>query len=185
MALIVEDNTGLANAQTYVSVDDFNNYCIALLRDTSSFDESAAEAALMSAFQFINTNWVYKSFPVNNDQAGEFPRTDLSDGAGRIFNTVPQRVKDAQCELGWVALTEALFQNLDRGGMITHEAVGHIQTTYAPGAPGQKQFTAAMRLVEVFARDPNKPRRPLPFAGGPNQHQPIFDVGMMDNHEIG
>jgi hypothetical protein len=190
MALTPEDNTGLANADSYVSLTTFKAYCTnrgidyTLLGDG---DDVALEHLARIAFTYVNVQGPWKSVPLSNDQAGEFPRIDLSDGMGRTFNTVPQRVKDAQCE---AMITQGqgndLFVTATRGGQVVSESVGPISTTYAQGATPETFFQSISRLLAPFQRDPNNPRRPLPVFndyvadGNPD---PVFSVGMDDNPE--
>lgn len=186
MALIVEDNTGRSDAESYVTQAVFAAYCSSRGRDLSDFIADDQEQALRRAFTYVNTQGPYKSTPKVNDQAGEFPRVDLSDGSGRVFNVVPQRVKDAQCEAAYIDLTEGpLYENFDRGGQIVSETVGPISTTYAAGAPAEKKLTVVERLLAAFLRDPNNPRRPLAnfndYSGTDDRPDPIFSVGMDDN----
>lgn len=182
MALVVEDNTGLATAESYITQADFAAYCAARGREADNWTVEDQEQALRRAFLYINTNWRYKAAPVSNDQAGEFPRVNLSDGMGRVFGVVPQRVKDAQCEAAWIDLSEGpLFENLARGGMVQSESVGPISTTYAAGAPAEKLLQSVMRLVQPFVRDASRPRRPLPQFN-PDTGTAIFSIGMDDNN---
>jgi hypothetical protein len=187
MSLTPEDNSGLVNADSYVTLQAFKDYCTARGIDPTELgegDDASLEQLCRIGFQFVNTYGAYKSLPKNNDQSGEFPRVDLSDGMGRIFNVVPQRVKDAQCEAA-IAQGQgvALFENQARGGQIVSETVGPISTTYAQGASPETLFQAVNKLLEPFLRDPACPRRPLPsfndYADS-GQTEPIFSVGMDD-----
>lgn len=194
MTLTVEDNTGLSNADSYLPLADFKTYCTLrgvdyslLVLGDGTGDDTTLENLLRVGFAYINNNWVYKSWPTSNLQAGEFPRQQLSDGAGRIFNNiVPQRVKDAQCEAA-IARGQGtdLFVVAARGGMVVDESVGPIRTTYAPTAPAENLFQSVSRMIGVFVKDPNSPRRMLPYFndyGGPDVDPgPQFSVGMDDN----
>lgn len=179
--LTPEDNTGLANADSYVDLATFAAFCGARGKSLAGHDDAAQEVALRKAFTYVNAVHAYKSVPVSNDQAGEFPRVDLSDGMGRVFNVVPHRVKEAQMEAAHVALTEDLFQNLDRGGRVVSESVGPISTTYAADAPAEKLFSAVAHLLKPFVRDPSAPRLPLPSFNDYGGSEPQFSVGADDN----
>jgi hypothetical protein len=188
MSLTPEDNTGLANADTYVTLQAYKDYCAARGIDTSELgegDDPALEQQLRVGFTYVNTYGFYKSTPISNNQAGEFPRVDLSDGMGRIFNVVPQRAKDAQCEAA-IAQGQGvpLFENVTRGGQIVSEVVGPISTTYAAGAPAETLFQSVNKLLQPFLRDPASPRQPLPSFNDyvdEGEEDPVFGVGMDDN----
>jgi hypothetical protein len=192
MALIVEDDTGLTTAESYASVVALQDYCTARgIEDVSNFTETELEAKLRLGFDFINMGcgmgWRYKSVPLVNEQAGEFPRDELSDGRGRTFSVVPKRVKDANCEAA-IALfsteTTTLLEDLDRGGKIKSESIGPISVTYADDAPVQKLFSKVTALVAPFVKRDDCPEEPLPSYNdyaAEEQEDPLFSVGMDDN----
>lgn len=194
MALTPEDNTGLATADSYVDLATFKLYCAArgidptaLVLAGDSGTDTVLENLCRIGFQYVNTEFEpYKSFPINNNQAGEFPRINLSDGAGRVFNVVPQRVKDAQCEAA-IAQGQGndLFAVATRGGAIASETVGPISTSYRADAPPETYFQAVKRLLQPFMRDPNNPRRPLPVYNDFGGSDPVFSVGMDNNPDLG
>jgi hypothetical protein len=93
MALAVETGIGLAAADSYVSLADYRAYGTAR-GWTLGADDAADEVNLRRAFDGINRLWDYLGEAKTDDQAGVFPRT--------LWTGVPQRVKDAQCELAYL-----------------------------------------------------------------------------------
>lgn len=182
MALEVEDGTGKANADSYVTVVEYRAYAAARgIEDVEDRTDDEAEQDLRKGFDYVNSFAKWKSAPVSNDQSGEFPRTDLSDGMGRVTSLVPKRVKDAQCEAAILAGGGIdLFVVAERGGQVQSESVGPISTSYFQGAPPETFFQAIDRLLCVFARDPDCPRRPLPSFNDFDT-DPVFSIGMDDN----
>lgn len=186
MALTVEDNTGLSNADSYVTLQEFKDY--ASLRGIESVEDltdSEAETKIRQGFDYVNSRYGYTSVPLDNDQAGEFPRVDLSDGMGRIFNVVPNRVKQAQCAAAIAAIDGALFTVADRGGKVKSESVGPISVTYEDGAPVDKTISEVDRLLRPFIKSDAEPRRMVPYFNDTisDEEDPIFEVGMDDNVE--
>ena len=184
MALIVEDNTGKADAESYVTVSEFRAYAAKRgIEAVTDLSDDEAEQKLRVAFDYINSQWAYSSVPKSGDQAGEFPRVDLSDGMGRIFNVVPPRVKQAQCAAAVEAINGPLFATADRGGRVKSESVGPISVTYEDGAPVGKVISEVERLLFPFINDPKNPRRAAPFFNQTNNdpEMPVFSVGMDDD----
>jgi hypothetical protein len=181
MALVPEDNTGLPNADTYVTLVEFRAWATGRgLEDAATADDTETEAAARKAFDKVNAAKRWKSVPKSNEQSGEFPRIDLSDGMGRVINVVPLQVKHAQCEFMVLALAGIdLNVVAERGGQVQSEAVGPISTSYFQGAPAETFFEAADKLLCRFARggEPTSPVASYNDCGG----DPIFSVGMDDN----
>jgi hypothetical protein len=188
MALTVEDNTGLAAADSYVSVAEFRAYATNRgIEAVGDLSDDEAEQKLRQGFDYVNSQWRYTSVPKTNDQAGEFPRVDLSDGMGRVFNTVPNRVKQAQCAAAIEAISGPLFVTAERGGKVKSESVGPISVTYEDGAPVGKTISEVERLLAPFIKSDAEPRRMVPFYNATNNdpEKPVFSVGMDDDPGVG
>ena len=111
------------------------------------------------------------------EQALEFPRADLIDWSSHPVTGVPHRLKHACAELAFKALSQSLYSDLDRGGMVQSERVGPISVTYAAGAPPGKVWQYAQKILEQYIRDPldfNGPLWTTPDTG----YQ--FTIGMND-----
>lgn len=182
MALTVENNSGLSNADSYVSVAEFRSYATARgIEAVGDLTDDEAEQKLRSGFDYVNSQWAYKSAPKSNDQAGEFPRIDLSDGMGRVFNVVPPRVKQAQMAAAVEAISGSLFVTADRGGRVKSESIGPISVTYEDGAPVGKVISEVERLLRPFVKGETEVN-PAPYFNQSNNDPatPIFGVGMDD-----
>lgn len=181
MPLTPEDDTGLANADSYVTVADHRTYAadrgIELVRDA----DTEIEEDLRKAFDYVNSAGPWKAEPLQQTQAGEFPRVDLSDGMGRTWNTVPPQVKQAQHEAAILAGAGVdLFVVAERGGQVQSESVGPISTSYFQGASPDTYFQSIERLLCRFRKSKDSPRRPLPSFNNYDT-DPVFSVGMDDN----
>lgn len=154
MALIVEDGTGLSDAESYLSVNQASAYH--RLRGNAAWEEldfEVQEQALRQASAYIDSVKRYKASRLRPAQALEFPRTGLFDWSGYEVQGVPKRVKDACAELALRAASTSLFTDLARGGKVISESVGPISTTYADNAPTGTVYTVAMELLRPFFRD--------------------------------
>jgi hypothetical protein len=181
--LIVEDGTGKADAESYLSVAEFVAYCDARGLDHGSHghNDTQREIALRKATAYVDTISRYKGQRLAPAQALEFPRDALYDWSGHPVTGVPKRVKDACAELASRALEGDLYEDLDRGGLIRSESVGPISTTYVDGAPAGKVFRVAVQLLEPYVRK-DKDLIGKPVFGGTDTPA-SFAVGMHDNPE--
>lgn len=108
MALIVEDGTGLPNADSYQSLTEADIYAAnfgltawSALAASPGVDDAQKEVALRNATLNIDISREYVSQKLNDDQALEFPRLDPSVG-------MPQKVRDCA-----VVLADLFVQGVD------------------------------------------------------------------------
>lgn len=177
MALIVEDGTGKADAESYVSVASLKAYADARGIAYAGAADTALEQKLREATTYIDSRYRYKGMRLRAEQALEFPRESLIDWSGITVTGLPKRVKDACCDLALRALAEPLFTDLDRGGKVRSETIGSISTTYADDAPVGKVFSTADGLLKPYVRDP-KGQLTGPVFGGSTEG--YFHLGMHD-----
>ena len=185
MTLIVEDGTGLANADSYVSLVTYDAYLTA--RGLTGGTEGENEIDLRLATEFVDTFRRYKGTRTASAQNRQFPRTGLTDWDGHTVTGIPNRVMDATCYLASQARANgALYEDLDRGGRIRSESVGPISTTYMDDAPAGKVYTVVEKLLAPYVRD-TKDTRPTPFFSPANTtdentaRAAYFTVGMHDD----
>ena len=77
MSLIVEDGTGLPNANAYIDVAYFDSYAALRAIDVTSYDTAAKEAAIITCtIDFMDVYYCYKGDPLNDSQSLSLP-TDL------------------------------------------------------------------------------------------------------------
>lgn len=177
MPLIVETGAGLSGADAYVSLTEFKTFCSERNYRWEEAEDFVIEAAIRMATGWIDTYNRYKGTRLLAAQALEFPRADLIDWSSHTITGVPKRVKQACSELAYKALSQSLYTDLDRGGMVQSESVGPISVTYAAGAPPGKVWQFAQKLLEQYIRDPldfNGPLWTTPDTG----YQ--FTIGMND-----
>ena len=88
MALVVEDGTGLEDADSYVSVEDFDAFLEAF---GYQFEGDSEEIALRRATRFLDIMYPFNGEPLVEEQALHFPTED--------FDYVPRAIKEATMEL--------------------------------------------------------------------------------------
>lgn len=144
MAIIVEDGSSKADAESYVSVTD----CTAYHAKHGGVAWDAIdnqEAALRKATQYLDTMYKWRGTPASTTQALKWPRYDVVvDDVPLLWNVVPEKLKQACCEL---AARGDLFADVD-AQHVASVKVGPIERTMsAPANGGQKRYAAVDALV--------------------------------------
>lgn len=101
MALIVEDGTGLNNAQCYVDADYLRAYLFDRVKVQDEYTTQQLESALVVAAQdWIDTH-EFKSDILVDTQALEWPR--------KCYDGIPEKIKKANAEAARLHLLDALL----------------------------------------------------------------------------
>ncbi|AMG36252.1 DnaT-like ssDNA-binding protein [Achromobacter xylosoxidans] len=144
MPLIVEDGTGLPNADSYVSVADCQTYAAAHGLAFAG-EQAALEAALRNATLYLDGEYTYRGERATDTQALEWPRT--------VVTGVPREVVSACCELAARALKGPLWQDVSSttAGAAIEKTVGPITTKYASAAgarnDGQTRYAGVTAML--------------------------------------
>lgn len=151
MGMIVEDGSGLTNSNSYVSLSEADAYW-ELRNDTqwSGLSDDAKTASLVRAAQYMDFTYRWVGDRYSATQAMTWPRVVFWDRDGRAMyaNEVPQRVKDAQCELAREdAVNGPLGAPQDRAGRVQNETIGPLSVTYFQDAPADKSFPLVERII--------------------------------------
>jgi len=164
MALQVEDGTGLADAESYLSIADADTYLTAnkLATDTSLIAWNAAvegtqEIWLRQATQYADArydgNW--RGYACTTTQALAWPRALAADNEGSYYDTdeVPQRLKDAIAELSLrLAGGDTLFADQTKPGTIKSKRIKAAVIDVAIEYQGGLNPTKKYPLVEALMR---------------------------------
>lgn len=152
MSLVVEDGTGKANSNSYISVNDLNNYAAERAITLASDDDQDAACIRASATLDLMYRMAYPGYrTVGRNQAMEWPRTAAYDYEGIIISTgvVPKEIQQATCELAIRELAEpgSTAPDLDRGGQIQSFRAGSVAVTYGAGATAQTVFSVVEGIM--------------------------------------
>ena len=131
MALIVEDGTLVANANSYVDLATSRAYSAAR-GIVPRADDGELEADLILAMDFIESHRdKFKGWLVKETQALQFPRLGLYiDGFLFDFQDIPQPLRDLQSQLAVEIQNDVeLFPTVTEP-FITEETVGPIRTRF-------------------------------------------------------
>lgn len=146
MTLIVEDGTGLPNAEAYISVADADAYHSAMGNAEWTGADAAKEAALRRATQYLDSHYKFRMQQLTTDQRLAWPRETLVVG-NKQYEWPVREVREACAELALRALTGTLFvDQADRA--VTSETVGPISVSYsASRLAGQTRFIVVDQLL--------------------------------------
>lgn len=115
--LVVEDETGLSTANSYVSIADADDYAnlrqVGALEKWISATESNKVAALIIATQYVDARWRYVGELMEEDQALAWPRNDnpIYDSEGLdVAETVPWQIVNATIEYAARAIDPSSYQ---------------------------------------------------------------------------
>lgn len=151
ITIVVEDGSGVANANSYVSVADARVY--AANRGTElPLDDNEVAAMLIRATDYLEAQECrYQGKRTSPTQALAWPRTGVFLNCDEVpSNVIPKSLIAAQTQLA-MAINAGfdLQPNISPQDYVTREKVGPIETEYAdPVAVGiMPTFTAANALL--------------------------------------
>lgn len=145
MAFIVEDGTGLANSNAYVSIAEFQEYWLSRGIDMSQYLELQKQSAIVLSSDHVDIFFGPKliGYKSTGEQAMAFPRHCLYDRDGYLVEGVPTKVKYAIHEYAKRILADNVvlapdpaFDSSNLQVQATFEKVGPIEerTTYTTGS---------------------------------------------------
>ena len=148
MTLTVEDGTGLAGADSLVSVAIADAYHTAMGNTTWTGTDAAKEIALRRATQYIDNRYTYRGTKLTSTQALAWPRVGYEDGytveAWPVAN-----LKAACCEAALRALSDTLQTDV-AADQVTEETVGPITVKYAQKT-GQTRYPVVDSLLARYS----------------------------------
>lgn len=149
--IIVEDGSGVANANSYVSVEDARTYASNRGTELPTDDDEVA-AMLIRASDYLEAQACrYQGKRTSSSQSLEWPRTGVVLHCDEVPpNVIPKSLIASQVQLA-MAINAGfdLQPNISPQDYVTREKVGPIETEYAdPLAVGiMPTFTAVNALL--------------------------------------
>lgn len=139
MALVVEDGSEVAGANSYVTLVEARAFLDArALLPSATVDDTALTLLLVKATDYLQSKQSkFKGTRVTSTQPLAWPREDAyiypEDESPFASDEIPQQLKDAQC-LAAVEINTYDLMPSGRGREVTEETVGPLTTAYAPGS---------------------------------------------------
>jgi hypothetical protein len=126
MPLIVEDGSGIANADTFVTLDDAD----AFFSDRNEGEWAAAsntvrEAALRQAATYLGMVYRWPGQATKVDQALPWPRYGVPSGGGFFpSNEIPRQVNDAQLLLALEVINRGtILRRVDPAAQVIEKTI--------------------------------------------------------------
>lgn len=147
--LIVEDGTGLSNSDSFISLADATIYMSNMgYTDWASMDEDSQNAQLRRASLFLATYSFIGLELKPETQALCFPRyIPLPNQSKPNSTTIPQAVKNAQCELAMIddlgSATNGTIEKMTKVDVIEIE----YDTTYAAPTDNYPMVESILRKL--------------------------------------
>jgi hypothetical protein len=138
VALIAEDGTAKADANSFCTVADATTYLTDRgLTSLSSLPTTAAkEAALINASEFISSAFGWVGVRVTTTQALAWPRA-RSAANYRVPSGVPSQLKAAVARVAeQIAAGTNMFAAVEAGDLIQSVQAGPVSVTFGANAPG-------------------------------------------------
>lgn len=154
MALIVEDGSIVAGAESYITLADADAYFTARGNATwAALADADKEAALRKATDYMVGRYGlrWKGERVSELQALDWPRScAYANGFLIASDTVPEAVQRACAELAVRASVADLSP--DVGAQVKSETVGPISVTYADGARQSDAYRAVDAMLNAYLK---------------------------------
>ena len=153
MSLVTETGAGLADAESYASVDAADAYHEGRNIGWLDLALPEKEAALRLATDYLHQRFTgaWQGLRVRVDQALDWPRSGvIVDGIEQRYTVLPVQLVRATCEMALKAASQPL--TTDETAAVKSEKVGPIEVTYADGARQQTRFMAVENMVRPLLR---------------------------------
>ncbi|MEN9924159.1 MAG: hypothetical protein RL268_285 [Pseudomonadota bacterium] len=153
MALVVEDGTGRADSESYITVAAADTRHTALGNTAWTGTDAAKESALRRATQFMLQRYrqQWKGTRLLRAQALDWPRYGaIVDGFDVASSAVPTDIANACADLALRALADDLAPDQER--VAIREKVGPLETEYSPHASQSVQYVAVDRALAPYLR---------------------------------
>lgn len=130
--MIVEDGTGLNNANSYVESGYADDYFSVRSNDFwSNLEEEKKESCLIRATDYIDSAFKWLGTKKTQEQALKFPRKDLIDTDGYSVDDIPNVLKMAVCECALlISKGTEMFKKQSDKGAVTSETIGALSFSY-------------------------------------------------------
>lgn len=165
MALIIEDGTIAAGADSWITVAEWEAYATSYGR-TVTGTEAEKEVMLRKAQRAISTRYTFQGTRVSEAQTTCLPRNwpNAIKGFTIGADVIPQDFKDAQAELAWSIhegadpFADVTADNAAKGAVTgARSKAGPVETetTYSSGgasfsATSMSNYTAVMALLRPY-----------------------------------
>ena len=144
--LIVEDGSGLPNANSYCDLDYALEYCTNKgYTSWLSLSEAEQKVFIIRGTEFVDNFYMWKGRKGKGSQALSFPRLDLYDDDRYLVNGIPDKLKKACLEAAFLNSTsgaDTLFTTKDENGAIKRQKVDSLEVEYFSNQQSETNLNA-------------------------------------------
>ena len=143
-AFVVEDGSGLSNANSFVTVAEADDFWE--LRNNATWEalsDEAKQAAVIRATEYLcQFDSMYPGYRRTIGQSLSWPRIGACyvDGEWIPDGTVPPEIKKACFELAYKASSSELTPDIDYSTAVRRQRVGKIEVEYFNKGPSSKIY---------------------------------------------
>ena len=134
VTLIVEDGSGLPNANSYCDLDYAIEYCTMKgYTSWQSLSENEQKIFIIRGTEFVDNFYNWKGIRSKGSQSLAFPRFDLFDDDRYEINGIPEKLKKACLEAAFLNSTsgsDTLFATKDENGAVKRQKVDSLEVEY-------------------------------------------------------
>lgn len=132
--LIVENGSGLPNANSYCDLDYALEYCTMKgYTSWQSLSETQQKVFIIRGTEFVDNFYNWRGRKGTSSQALSFPRIDLYDDDQYLIHGIPEKLKKACLEAAFLNSTsgsDTLFTTKDENGAIKRQKVDSLEVEY-------------------------------------------------------
>lgn len=148
---IVEDGTGLSDATSYATIDQFKQYWLDRGNDYSTLTDDKIKGLLNRATSFVDCSYSFLGDKSDCDQALEWPRINVYSCYCVAPIGVPAEIINATCNLAGIANT----RDIDPVNIgIQSETYGPVSQTFING--GMPEFREIDKILKKYIATGNQ-----------------------------
>jgi len=153
VAFIVEDGTGIEDANAYVDAAFIENYLLGeRLAQFTALSADEKLAAIITGSQLVDISYEWKGTRSTIEQGLSWPRDDV-DFDGHEVIGIPAAVKKAACEAVWLAMTEkSLFSNKNNKEVARERIEGAVDISYVSPKDKVTQSVTRFEILDKMLR---------------------------------
>ncbi len=162
MALIVEDGTSKADAESYISVADADLHIAAFYGADALWDaalDASKEQALRQATRYLDNQYSFVGNRKTSTQNLDWPRyLSTSETDGKFIDDVPDVLAQATAELALKSINgTSIFPDTAVGGNVKKIKVGTIEKEFSEKrVNNQPIFHVVDNLLKIIIAEPNQ-----------------------------
>jgi len=153
VAFIVEDGTGIKDANAYVDPGFVENYFHSdRLAQFTALSADEKIAAIITGSQLVDISYEWKGTRSTIEQGLSWPRDDV-DFDGHEVIGIPAAVKKATCEAVWIAMTEESLYSTEGDKEVASERIeGAVAITYVNPKDRVKENITRFEVLDRILR---------------------------------